>query len=136
VLGVVPGVLGKLKGAAAAEIAAAGFVPNVVEVVAIGKPLGRVFDQDPAGGSSHPKGSVVTLRVAKLLGLQPALVTVPNLIGLTPAAAQAALAAKGLGSDGKMVLALGKPHNRVYSQNKASGSLVPPGTEVRWRWNP
>ena len=129
-----PNVVGLATANAVAQVSAAGFVVDLVEEIAPLKPIGKVFWQNPAAGSSRPTGSLVVLKIPKI-GIAP-LVQVPNLIGLTPNQAKNALLAKGLVSDGKLVIAFGKPHGRVYSQNRAPGTWVAPDTQVSWRWNP
>jgi serine/threonine-protein kinase len=132
-LKVVPDLIGLTKAQAQAAIAAAGLTPDVDTVVNNAHPAGKVYTQNPAAGTLKAAGTVVHAKVA-MGGL--GLVTVPNLIGLTPAQANAALAAKGLVSDGKIQFQFGKPLHKVYSQNKVAGSLVLVGATVKWKANP
>jgi beta-lactam-binding protein with PASTA domain len=129
-LGVVPHVLGKTAADATATLSASGFGTHVVEQVALGKPLGRVFDQDPNSGAWRPPGTVVTVRVAK----SPlATRIVPNLLGKTKAEALAALAALGLAGDPDSVWAPAKPLGKVFAQDPASGATVLVGSTVKFR---
>ena len=60
----VPDVAGLDEEAARAELEAAGFAVEVVEEATdVVDDDGLVIDQDPAGGASRPKGSVVTITV-------------------------------------------------------------------------
>jgi serine/threonine-protein kinase len=131
----VPNVVGLTQAAAKAALEAKGFVVDVDLVVTPLFPIGKVYDQNPNSGVFRPSGSTVQIRVAKLMPL-PLLVAVPNLIGKTPAQAQAALVAADLGSNGVLFINLSKPHNRVWWQEKAPGTMVPKNSVVKWRWNP
>lgn len=124
----VPNVLGQTKADAIALLAANGFAADPDDVFAPGKPLGRVFDQTPAGGSSAPAGSTVHFKVAKGFVV---FATVPNLFGKTQADAEAALAAAGLAAHVDLVFSPGKPIGRVFSQDPPAGAHVVPGTTVR-----
>ncbi len=135
---VVPDLMGKTKAQADAMLAAAGLHADGSMHLAPGKPPGRVYEQSPAAAAHVAPGATVHFKVAVLVihPPPPALVSVPNLIGLTPAQANAALSARGLASDGRIDLNLHKPLHRVYSQNPASATLVAPGSTVRWKSNP
>lgn len=129
----VPNVVGMTQAAAKALLEAKGFVVDV-DLVAALNPPGKVFDQVPNVGIFRPAGSTVQIRVATPLLQQ--MVAVPILVGKTPAQAQAALLAAGLGSNGSAFISLGKPHGLVYWQQQAPGSMIQKGTVVKWRWNP
>jgi beta-lactam-binding protein with PASTA domain len=129
----VPDVFGRTRPQAIAAISAAGLTPDVQEIASPGHPAGRVFSQSPAAGATRPAGAIVIARVATP---GPGLVSVPNLIGLTPTEAGNALAGVGLVSQGMITIRLDRPLHRVYSQSRVAGSMVPPGTTVRWRSNP
>jgi hypothetical protein len=130
----VPDLVGNTQGQASIEVATAGLTIDFDHVSTGAHPAGRVYAQSPAAGSSVPAGTVVRARVATPAG--PATVAVPNLIGLASGAARAALEARGLVSDGRVVLRPDKPLHRVYSQSRVAGSHVAPGTTIRWRANP
>ena len=62
----VPDVVGLDEESARRELEAAGFEVQVVdEPTEVVEEDGIVLDQDPAGGSSRPKGSVVTITVSR-----------------------------------------------------------------------
>lgn len=128
----VPNVVGKTKAAAILLLTGFGFVPQPVEIVGP-PPYGIALNQLPAANTGATVGSVVKFNVTKSA---IALVAVPNLIGLTGPQANAALAAAGLGSNGTVDLNVYKPLHKVYSQNYVQGTLVPPGTVVKWKRNP
>jgi beta-lactam-binding protein with PASTA domain len=131
----VPDLIGKTKAQALAALAAAGLPGNPTEEVCLTCPVGRVKGQSPVGGSIVPSGTVVTFAIAKGLLVTP-FTTVPHLKGLTKAQAEAALAAKGLVSDGKVEWKFGEPLNRIWAQSPAAGTVVPKGSTVHWKRNP
>lgn len=77
--------------AAEGQIEAAGFVTEADPVSGSG-PAGSVQQQSPAGGSSAPAGSVVTIDVVR----GPGSAQVPNVVGQSAADARAALAQANL----------------------------------------
>jgi membrane peptidoglycan carboxypeptidase len=85
--GKVPNVIGMKQADAEKTLTAAGFTPDVV-MEASTEPEGTVFDQAPKGGSSVRLGSRVTIHVSN--GKSPKSV-VPNVVGKTQSAAEAAL---------------------------------------------
>ena len=93
-----------------------------------------MFNQFPNAATPANVGSVVSFKVAQNV-LVPT-VQVPNLIGMTPGQAAAALAAVQLVSNGTIDFKFGKPLHRVYSQGKNPFTLVPKGSIVSWRANP
>ncbi|HOK90235.1 MAG TPA: PASTA domain-containing protein, partial [Candidatus Hydrogenedentes bacterium] len=88
VLVTVPDVVGVELDAALNALVAAGLLVETVEVCDDNIPAGEVINQDPAGGSSVPEGTTVTLTVSS----GPCNAVVPDVVGLTLEAAQAALA--------------------------------------------
>ncbi len=94
----------------------------------------KVTAQSIVAGTKVPPGTQVTIQVIQ--GQFAQLAKVPNLIGLTPQQAKAALEAKGLVSVGIAQIAFGKPHGKVFSQNTPVGQNVAVGTQITWRWNP
>ena len=129
----VPGLFGLTKAQAIVKLQAFGFVADPSDVFAPGKPVGLVYTQAPAANTGAAVGTVVHFQIAK--GGIP-MVLVPNLIGLTPAQANAALAFKGLSSSGTVVFKFGKPLNAVYSQSVSPNVAVPKGTVISWKANP
>jgi beta-lactam-binding protein with PASTA domain len=135
ILKTVPDLFGKTKAQALAALATAGLTGNATEEICLTCPAGRVKGQNPAAGTNVPGGTMVNFAIAK--GLVVAIMTtVPNLKGLTKAQAEAALAAKGLVSDGKVEWKFGEPLNRVWAQNPSAGTLVAKGSTVHWKRNP
>jgi len=98
-----------------------------VRYVASEMPVGIVLAQTPPGGSAVKGGTKVALTVS---GTQSA-VTVPNVIGMSQAEAQAALNQVGLD-----VIVVGPvvnnqvPAGIVFAQAPAAGSRVPPMSGV------
>ena len=80
-------------------------------------PTGSVISQDPASGSSVAEGSPVNL----VMSSGPQMVTVPNVVGLTQAAATTTIIGAKL-KTGTV--------DKVVSQDPARGSSVPQGTSV------
>lgn len=88
---------------------------------------GNVISQDPSAGSSVASGSAVNL----VLSSGPALVTVPNVVGSTVAAATTSLTNAGLvvGTTTQQASAT-VPAGNVISQSPAGGGSVAQGTAV------
>jgi|GEM_PF-1280846 len=124
----VPNVIGKLTGQAIAMLEGAGLTPSVKVVVAPGKPPGFVFDQAPNFGALAQPNTVVEIRVPFGAGPQ---VLVPNLIGMSKAAALALLAAKNLQAD--VVTAVTPPASwgKVVAQLPGANQAVAVGATVK-----
>ena len=89
----VPNVVNQTQAAAQGAITAAGLTNGAVtNANSATVPAGSVISQNPLGGSSVAPGSSVSLVVS----LGPALITVPNVVNQTQAAAQGAITAAGL----------------------------------------
>ncbi|GAA2275064.1 Stk1 family PASTA domain-containing Ser/Thr kinase [Streptomyces atrovirens] len=86
-----------------------------------------VLSQDPEGGTSKEKGSTVTLTVAK----ETAQVTVPSLLGKSPADAKALLEAKGLvlGTQTEEE-STAQAEGTVFEQSFAPGTDIDRGSTV------
>ncbi|MFI5567861.1 Stk1 family PASTA domain-containing Ser/Thr kinase [Streptomyces sp. NPDC051740] len=86
-----------------------------------------VLSQNPAGGTSKEKGSTVTLTVAK----ETAQVTVPSLLGKSPADAKALLEAKGLvlGAQTEEE-STAQAEGTVFEQSFAPGTDIDRGSTV------
>ena len=108
----VPDVVGQFRSAAADALQAAGFAVTVTYDGQSGGAVGTVASQDPAGGTQAQ--GTVTIVVHGSDGS----VVVPNVKGLTLAAAQTALAAVGLGLE----VAAGSTDSAVISQTPAAGA--------------
>lgn len=123
-----PNVVGLNRIPAQVAIISAGLtVGAVTEVFDAVMPAGQVVSQNPVAGALLAPGSAVALTVSK--GPQP--LTVPDVVGLTQAEAQAALTGAGFNT-GAVVLEYSAtvPAGRVMTQNPAAGTPAAPGTAV------
>ncbi|MGE4180758.1 MAG: PASTA domain-containing protein [Limisphaerales bacterium] len=124
----VPNVVGLSEVAAEAAIVGAGLTVGAVTTANHPTvPAGDVISQDPVGGTSVAPGSSVALVVS----LGPVLVAVPDVVGLTQAAAEAAIVGAGL-TVGAVATANHPtiPAGEVISQNPVAGASVAPATSV------
>jgi penicillin-binding protein 1A len=131
----VPDVRGLSYGDAARAIAGAGFTPSRFDIVTDAWPAGTVSGQSPPGGSTSPRGALVTLEVAMPHGDS---VTVPNVFGMKRNAAVSALHDSGLAVD---VIEEESPDNnqpqgRVWKQSPQAGATVSAGSTVTIYVNP
>ena len=127
---VVPNVVGKTKNVAVSMLSAAGFVANPIEQLAFGKPFGLVFDQNPNAGTLRLSGSTIDVRISKsLVAMKP----VPNVVGMSSAAATIALSAAGFGTNAVAEIAPGKPAALVFDQDPNAGALAASGSVVKIR---
>ncbi|MBU1670739.1 MAG: Stk1 family PASTA domain-containing Ser/Thr kinase [Actinobacteria bacterium] len=88
----VPDVMGQAKDAAVQAITQAGLTPEVREETSSTATADTVTAQDPTSGANVPKGSTVTITVAKA----PVSVTVPSVVGELKADAENTLVGAGL----------------------------------------
>ena len=126
----VPNVVGLAQAAAQSSLTSAGLTLGAVTTANSSTvPSGQVISQTPASGSSAAPGSAVALVVS--LGPAPIPVSVPNVVGLTQAAAQSAITGVGL-TVGAITSANSAtvPAGQVISQTPASGSSVAAGSAV------
>ncbi len=91
-------------------------------------PLGRVLRQEPPGGERAPRGSVVRLVLSKGAGKT----TVPDVVGQSYGAAEAALAGSNLNATRQDVWSE-SPSDTVVAQDPPAGTQVIPGTTVLLR---
>jgi beta-lactam-binding protein with PASTA domain len=121
----VPNVIGETQTAATSAITGAGLILGTVTSGFDSMTAGLVYSQSPAAGTSVSPGSAVDI----VLSLGPPD-TVPNIIGLTQAAAVAAIVAADLtvGSVTSAFSAL--PAGLVFSQTPIAGSTVVEGMAV------
>lgn len=124
---VVPDVVGQTQASAITMITEAGLtLGTVTEAYSETVGTGRVIRQNPAAGASVPGGSVVDLMVSKG---KASVVVIPNVLGMTQAAAATALTGVGL-----MVGAVTEaysatvPASQVISQTPVAGTSVPGGS--------
>ncbi|HEV3228397.1 MAG TPA: Stk1 family PASTA domain-containing Ser/Thr kinase [Solirubrobacteraceae bacterium] len=121
----VPSVLGNPVASARSTITAAGFRATVVKQDSSQQP-GTVIDQSPAANTMAPRGSTVTLTVAR----QPKVV-VPSVVGQTESQAVSTLAAAGFGaSTVDQPITTAAQDGTVISQTPAAGQKVKPGSTV------
>lgn len=124
----VPDVVGMTETSAVASLASAGLVAGArSQASSATTPAGSVVSQHPAAGATAARSSAVDLVVST----GPAIVTVPDLAGMTEASARAALSAAGLvaGSVSQAAsdtVAAGS----VLRQVPAAGASVPSGSAV------
>lgn len=111
-------------------------VGQVTEAASDDVAAGLVLSQDPSAGKAVPAGTAVALTVSS----GPALVTVPEVVGMAPEEATAALEAAGLAveehvADGPVDPDAGEADvGRVYRQTPTAGTKVPKGTVVEIRY--
>ena len=124
----VPNVVGLTQAAAESAITGAGLVVgSVLEQSSETVPAGSVISQDPVGGASVASGTAVNLVVSSGV----ATVSVPNVVGLTQAAAESAITGAGL-----VVGRIRSRNNRdvaagdVFEQTPVAGSIVTSGSTV------
>jgi len=124
----VPDVVGQDQASAEAAIAAAGLVVGeITEQCSDTVPAGSVISQNPAGGASVAPGSSVDLVVST----GPCNAVVPDVVGLTQAAAMTAITAAGL-YVGTVTEQCSDtvPAGSVISQNPVAGTVVTEGSTV------
>jgi beta-lactam-binding protein with PASTA domain len=124
----VPNVVGQPQASAEAAIVAAGLTVGAIsQANSAVVPAGNVISQNPVGGTLALAGSPVSLTIS----LGPAPVLVPNVVGMTQPAAEAAILAAGL-QVGTVTTANSPtvPAGSVISQNPSAGSSVPEGSSV------
>jgi serine/threonine-protein kinase len=136
----VPNVVGQSQTAAAQLIDQAKLVPNIKPVVCSAPPggaapctsdqIGKVISTNPGAGSALDQGATVTLNV----GAQAQPVTVPDLTGMSPAQAQAALAKANLQlsqqAPSTQPVTDTTQVGKVVAQNPPANSQAQPGTTV------
>lgn len=124
---VVPDVTGLTQAAASAAIDAAALS---LGAIAVGNsatvPAGSVISQLPAAGTSVGSGATVTL----VISAGPASVAIPNVVGLSEAAATAAIASAGLAPGAVTTASSSATAGTVIAQTPPSGTSVAPATAV------
>ena len=117
------------KAEAKKKIPAAGLTLIVNYVYHNSIPKGNVIDSSPAFGSFVPRGTKVTLRVSS----GPALLSVPNVTGMTEEGAKAAIKSAGLKAAVTHENHGSVPNDYVIASNPAHGNSVKPGGTVTLR---
>jgi eukaryotic-like serine/threonine-protein kinase len=90
------------------------------------QPVGTVLSQDPVGGTKILETRKVQLTVS---GTQSS-VSVPSVIGQSPANAGGILTQAGLKVGSQSTACSGQPNGQVSAQNPGAGTSEPPGTPV------
>jgi beta-lactam-binding protein with PASTA domain len=123
----VPNVIGLRSSTAVSKLRALDLVPHVT-LVSSSRRVGTIVSQSPAGNTIVAAQSTVQLRAAR----RPEVVkvSVPNLVGLTAAAARRKLAAAGLGVAVQRA-ASDEPEGSVIDQEPTAGAEVRKQTTVR-----
>jgi uncharacterized repeat protein (TIGR03803 family) len=124
----VPDVVGQTQAAATTAITGAHFVVGTVTTESSNTvPTGTVISQSPAGGTGVASGSAVNLIVSS----GPAAATVPNVVGLTQAAAASTITGADL-VVGTVTTESSNtiPSGTVISQSPAGGTAAASGSAV------
>jgi serine/threonine-protein kinase len=123
----VPTVTGDTQADAQTALKKAGFTVKVTKRADDTTVKGTVIEQDPAGAAQAPKGSSVTIVVST----GPAQVTVPNLKGLSQAAAVAQLQSLGLVANTQQIQDPNPANTgNVVDQDPPAGTPVNKGSTV------
>lgn len=127
----VPAIVGDTQAQAAGEIAAASLaVGTVTQGFSNTVEAGRILSQDPPAGSTLPIGALVAFVVSNGPA-PPTTVPVPDIVGLTQAAATDSLTASDL-VVGSVTTAFSAtvPVGQIISQDPAAGTIVVIGSAV------
>jgi len=119
----VPNVVGMDSASARSKISAAGFQSSGVNQPS-SQPEGTVISQTPVAGTTLASGSMVTIVISS--GIVKS--TVPNVVGLSEAAAKTKLATAGFVAS--VGYQSGSPVNVVVSQSPSAGSKLSAGSTV------
>jgi eukaryotic-like serine/threonine-protein kinase len=123
----VPTVVGEQLTLATQTLQAAGLNYKISSYVTSNKPAGTVLDQTPAGKALVPSTTIVQLTVSG----QQTSATVPNVVGITPAAAGSALTTANLSVGTQTSMCSPTVANGlVASQSPQAGASEPPSTPV------
>jgi serine/threonine-protein kinase len=123
----VPDVTSEDVGQAKATLQSRGFNVRTVDQVSSTATPGTVLSQSPTGGGSAPNGSTVTLTVAKA----PPTVAVPDVVGKTTGAAEAALGAASFPATvQQQTVTIQSQNGIVLSQNPAANTQAKKQTSV------
>jgi serine/threonine-protein kinase len=121
----IPDESGKPYDAAAAQLTGLKLVPKRTDQYDDNMPTGNVLSTDPKTGTVVPPGTEVVVTVSK--GKAP--ITIPNVVGMDAAAAQAQL--QGLGLTVAVTQQQSdKPVNQVLAQDPVDGSGAQKGQRV------
>lgn len=125
-----PNVVGQSQASAQAAIQAAGLFPLAETVTTSVSPAGTVVAQIPSAGTNVYVGSQIAIEVAQAATPpKPTNVTVPNVVGMSQAAAQTALTNAGL-APAFVIEPSSATKGNAVAQQPVAGSAVAPGTAV------
>ena len=112
---------------AVANLTALKLVPAIQQTNST-LPLGTVVDQNPKAGQDVPVGSTVTIMVSN--NPTPVQVYVPDVTGLSPSKAEAALAQYGLSASVTQQETPDHPAGQIFQQIPGAGVKVNKGSTV------
>ena len=121
----VPPIVGTLITDATTTLTALGLTTETIQENFDDSVAGTILSTDPLPGTLVPKETVIKVTLSK----GPALVDVPNVVGMDAATATATLQAAGfqVKAVNKLSVAI---LNKVYSQKPAAGSQAPKGSVI------
>jgi beta-lactam-binding protein with PASTA domain len=122
----VPGVVGMTQTAAQSAITGAGFTAAVTTANSTTVAAGNVISQNPTAGTSAVLGSSVSI----LVSLGPAMGPVPNVVGMTQAAAQSAITGAGFTASVTTANSATVTAGNVISQNPTATTSAALGSSV------
>jgi serine/threonine-protein kinase len=123
----VPDVTGESQGAATSNLKSAGFTVTSTTQTSTTITPGTVISQNPAGGSSAPPGSNVSIVIAQT----PPKVNVPNVVGKNAGDATSTLTGAGFSvSQQTQDVTVKSQDGVVISENPAAGSSQTKGSRV------
>jgi len=126
----VPNVLGLEAGQATASLQASGLKNRTVFQTSGSVPNGVVFEQSPHAGAAVSRSEVITLAVS-IGPTAVAVVVVPNVVGMSPSDAAAALQAVGLyNSIDNLNCSTRIGSGHTVSEAPVPGSQVARGTRI------
>jgi serine/threonine-protein kinase len=120
----VPDLVGRTEEEAGALVTGAGLALRVTEEFSDAVPRGRVISQNPNRGTIVRKGDTVSIVVS----LGPRSFPMPNVVGMTEAAARSKL--EGLGLRVRVVDLPGSSGDKVVGQQPRAGTTVESGQQV------
>jgi serine/threonine-protein kinase len=121
----VPPIVGTLITDATSVLTDLGLTSETVRQEFDNSVAGTILSTDPTPGTPVPKGTIIKVVLSK----GPALVNVPNVIGMDVNTATSTLQAAGfqVKAENKLAVAI---LNKVYSQNPSGGSRAPRGSLI------
>jgi serine/threonine protein kinase/beta-lactam-binding protein with PASTA domain len=119
-------IAGQTESAAKAELIALGFKVTTKTVTSSSADKGNAIGTIPPGGQSAPKGSTVVLNI----GGGPKTSAVPNVVGLSQAAATSALQSAGFSVVVVQTSSTSVQTGDVVSQNPAAATQLAPQSSV------